>query len=183
MATVGDPLEELVLDEVVQPFPAFVAETGIRSVEVLAQEDVAGVLGILGFTDFLMEHHQWLVRLEGEGASLVLHFVIGRVERQVEDRQGEHHLGEVAGGVDEVAREEGLSFGIGRVVVPEGVDQDEVGVLALDRQLVVVVLGPFLRGRELSVELTGLAPFHSARIEVAEVDAFLFFTCPCHLVS
>ena len=129
-----------------------------------------------------MEHHQWLVRLEGEGASLVLHLVVGRVERQVEDRQGEHHLGEVAGGVDEVAREEGLSFGIGRVVVPEGVDEDEVGVLALDRQLVIVVLGPFFSGRELSVELTSLAPFHQARIEVAGPEAYLFFTFPCTLV-
>ena len=82
--------------------------------------------------------------------------VLGRLERQVEDGEREHHLGEVARGIREVLGEEGAVAGVLRVVVPERADGDQLGNLRADRQVVVVVLGPLLRRVEFAVQLPHL---------------------------
>ena len=62
----------------------------------------------------------------GTGANLPAverHVVLGRLERQVEDRQGEHHLGEVPRRRREVLRQEPALAVVPGVVRPERADR------------------------------------------------------------
>ena len=79
--------------------------------------------------------------------------MLTRFERQVEDRQSEHHFGEVVGRLGEVAREERRGGVMVGVILPERVDRHESAVLLVDGEVVVVVLGPLHRLVELAVEL------------------------------
>ena len=75
-----------------------------------------------------------------------------RVKRQIEEGQGDHHLGEVSRCFREMDRAEGegrITFGI---VEPEPARPDEIRILHGQTQVAVVVLGPFLRRGEGSVE-------------------------------
>ena len=80
-------------------------------------------------------------------------------ERQIEHGQGEHHFGKVPGRVNEVARDERLAFGVGGEVVPKGIDQDQVGILLIDEELVVVVFRPFLGRGQFPVKLADSLSF------------------------
>ena len=157
LASVADLLEKLVGHEVVQPLVAHVAVARVSTEKVLAKQNLSAFLDRLAWQDFLVANHHVLTGGELKGAILGLGHVLGLLKRQVNHRQGKHHLGKVAGGINEVTTEEGLVGGAGRVVIPEGVHPHEVGILLGDGELVVIVLGPFLGGRKLAEKLTGLS--------------------------
>ena len=91
------------------------------------------------------------------------------LERQVQNRQGEKHLREVAGDVDHVAREEGLAGFGGGVVAPEGVHLHEGAVPFLLGHVVVVVLGPFLGRLQLAEELPRISPSLGPGVEICGI--------------
>ncbi len=167
-------LEEFILHEIIKAFPSIVQVARIRPVEVLTEEYVTGVLGILGLANFLMEEEQGLVRLEGKGGPFVFDFMIDWFERQIEHGQGEHHFGKVPGRVNEVARDERLAFGVGGEVVPKGIDQDQVGILLIDGELVVVVFRPFLGRGQFPVKLADSLSFFQSCPEGSIGCPFLF---------
>ena len=73
-------------------------------------------------------------------------------EGDVEHGEREQHLGEVAGGGGKFAGVETAFTVPGGVVAPESVGGDQAVDLLLDRQVVVVVLRPFLGGFHGAVE-------------------------------
>ena len=153
LATIGDGWKELVLHKVVQPLVAHVTISGIRPVKTLAEQDLAGIRRLLRRLDLLMKQKDRTAGLEGEGAGLDPGFMLGRLEGKVNDGKGQHHLGKVAGGVDDVAGKERLVRRVRCIVIPEGVYLDEILMLGFNGKLVVVVFRPFLRRLELAEEL------------------------------
>ena len=91
------------------------------------------------------------------------------LERQIQNRQCEKHLREVAGGVDHIAREEGLAGFGGGEVAPEGVHLHEGAVPLLLGYVVVVVLGPFLRRLQLAEELPRISPSLGPGVEICGI--------------
>ena len=87
MASVGDLLEEFILHEIIKAFAPIVHVARIRPVEVLTEEYVTGILGILGLANFLMEEEQGLVRLEGKGTPFVFGLWIVRKDVYAENRK------------------------------------------------------------------------------------------------
>ena len=71
--------------------------------------------------------------------------MLRRLKRQIEHRQREHHLGEIPPRFREVRRDKRHLPIPRRIVAPERIDRDEIGVLLRQRELVVIVLRPFLR--------------------------------------
>ena len=158
VASVGDALQKLLTDEIVDTLAILVAVARIQAIEALAEQDVAGTLRSLGLQQFLVKRDQRALGLQTELPVLRFDFVLPGLERQVQNRQGEKHLREVAGGVDHVAREEGLAGFGGGVVAPEGVHLHEGAVPLLLGHVVVVVLGPFLGRLQLAEELPRISP-------------------------
>ena len=124
--------------------------------KVLADEDL-GPLGSFGrFPDLLVEHDERAGCGERQCGLLDLGFVLTRFEGQVEQSQGEEHLGKIACRFGQISGQEhfpsiDVMFGI---IAPESIQLDPIGNLLLDRQLVIVVLGPLLGLVEPLEELT-----------------------------
>ena len=94
--------------------------------------------------DFAVEDDQRRGGLEGVAQAVELLLVVAGFERQVQHGQGEHHLREVARGLREGLRQERRLAAVLGVIGPEVVHGDQVRELLLDREVVIVVLGPFL---------------------------------------
>ena len=79
-------------------------------------------------------------------------FLFDVTQRQVEYRQGEHHLGEVSVGFGKPLRRKRAALVIG-VVFPELVDGYQLGILCRGQKLVVVVFNPLASRFNPAVEL------------------------------
>ena len=145
--------EELFGNELVEFLAVLIAEAVAVAVVVLADQDRQLATLASRRLHFLVEGNDLAGSLEAHGPLVELHFVLARIERQVEHGESKHHLREVLGGTWEVARHEAVVTVMLGVVAPERVDVHQVGQLLLDRQLVVVVLGPFHRGIESAEQL------------------------------
>ena len=171
LAAVDDAGEELVGDELVEPLVIDEPVAVVLAEEVLADEDRDFLLGERGRQDFLAVGDERAGGVEGDAGALGLGLVLGGLERQIEHGEGEHHLGEVARGLGEMGGEEEALAVVAGVVAPEGVHGHEVGELLLVEDVVVVVLGPFLRGVEGAVEgADGLAARLVVLAEFIESD-------------
>ena len=83
MASVGDALQKLFTDEIIDTFPILVAVARIQAIEALAEQDVAGTLRGRGFQQFLVKRDQRALRPETELSVLRLDFVLPGLERQI----------------------------------------------------------------------------------------------------
>ena len=107
LAAVDGVDDELAGDVLVELLAVLLAEAVARLVEVLADEHRH--LAVRGRRR--VRTSSWKAMTGPAGPRFILpsverDLVLGRLERQVEHRQGEHHLGEVAAGVGEVPRQE-----------------------------------------------------------------------------
>ena len=153
LAAVDGLNDELIGDELLEAFAVLVAVAVVGLVEVLIDKD-GGVARRRGDgADFLVEGDRRAGRGEGHLAGVELGLVLAALEGQIGDGQGQQHLVQIAGGRGDVRREERRFAVVFGVVGPEGVDRHEVRELLLDRQVVIVVLGPFHRRLEMRVKL------------------------------
>ena len=81
MASVGDALQKLLTDEIVDTLAILVAVTRIQAIEALAEQDVAGTLRGLGLQQFLVKRDQRALRSETELPVLRLNIVLPGFER------------------------------------------------------------------------------------------------------
>ncbi len=100
-----------------------------------------------------MEGDEQVGRGVGHFVAVELHHCLAGREGQIEDRQGEHHLGEITRGIGQVFGQERRLAVVLRVIEPEVADRHQTGKLLSDGQVVIIVLGPFLRGIDLAIEL------------------------------
>ena len=138
-----EPVARLAVDDLL---PLRLAE------DVLADEDVAGLLRRRDRHRLLVESDQWPARLECHRPAVERRRMLGRLKRQIDQCQRQHHLGEIPRGFGEVDRAEGEGGVTLGVVEPETPRADEIGVLDPDPQVAVVVLRPLLRRRQGPVE-------------------------------
>jgi hypothetical protein len=157
--------QELVRDELVQPLVVFEAVAVAVAEEVLADQDRRRFGHRLDRLDLFVERDQGRADGQRHGAVLELRFVLLGSKRQVQDGQGEHHLGEVARCFGQVYRAERRLTGriMLRVVAPERVHGNQFGRLLFDGQAVVMVLDPFLGLVQLLIQL----PDASAQFRLA----------------
>ena len=116
MAAVDGVDQELLGDELVDVLAVDFAESVAAAIEVLAHQD-RGMLGHLrGRLDLLVIDDHRAAGGERHLRPLEHGLVLGRFERQIEDRQGQEHLVKVVRRLGQLGREERL-VGIGRRVV------------------------------------------------------------------
>ena len=161
--------EEFTRHVFIDPLAVLVAEPVGRPVVVLADEHRHLAVGAVGGADLFVEGDDRAGGGERHLAAVEGDLMLRGLERQVEDRQGEHHLGEVARGIGEVPRQE-RAAAVAGVVRPERADGHEAGSLLVDAELVVVVLGPLHRRVELAVELADQAALLAVVVEVEVID-------------
>ena len=154
LAAIDGVNDELVGDVLVDLLAVFLTLSVAVLEEVLSDQDRHLVRARLRRFDLFMEDDHRAAGRERHLRSLEFRFMLRRLERQIEHRQREHHLREVAARIGDVRAEERLRRIMLSVVAPERVDRDEAGVLLGDGEVVVVVLRPFLGRVHLAVELT-----------------------------
>ena len=168
LAAVDRVDQEFVGDELVDRLAVLDALPVAVPEEILADEHLGRAVGGRGGLDLLVEDDHRPARREVHLRPVELRLVLGRLERQIEHGQGHQHFGEVARRGGQIPRQERRRRVVLRVILPEGVDGDQGGVLLIDGQVVIVVLGPFPGLVELAVELPELFAF--ARVRVEELD-------------
>ena len=140
LAAVADVDEELTRDERVAALAALPAVAVVEPEEVLAQQQRRHSVGRLGRADLLAHDEQRARGLHRGDIAVCGHRVLTGFERQVDDAEREHDLGEAAVGLRERGGDERPTRGCRRVVDPELVDVDQVRRRLLHATLPVVVL-------------------------------------------
>jgi hypothetical protein len=138
-------------DELVVAFSTLVTVAVPQAEEVLADQNRRGAVGRFALSDLFVKGDQRTLGGQGHARAVVGGLVLCGVEWEIQHREGEHHLGEVARGLGPVVGEERPRTVVPGIVGPKRVDGDELIILLLDRQLVVVVLRPLLGFVELAV--------------------------------
>ena len=140
--------QEFVLHELVPALLSLLDEAVVLPEEPFAQEQLGSgrCAGIrIGGPHFAEEDQHGPLGREGPGGSFTLDGDRrGGLEWQVQHGQGQQDLGGVVVRLQDAWRQERLGRVAGREIAPESRDGDQVRTLSLQRQAVVVVLGPFL---------------------------------------
>ena len=158
LRTVDDVRQELVGHQLVETLAVLNALAVVRAEEVLRHQHAGRCRVARALADFTVKQQHRRASLKRVAEPGELLSVRGRLERQVQHGQRQHHLGEIRRGFREGLRQKGRLAIVRCIVRPEGVDRHAVGDLLLDRQVIIIVLSQFLRLIELLEEATRLCP-------------------------
>ena len=163
VATVDRVDQELLGDEFVDLFAVFLAELVAAAEEVFADQDRRMLGHFGGRLDFFVVDDHRAAGRQRHLRAFELRLVLGRLERQIDERERDEHFGKVVCRLGEVRRIEWFFQGRieGGVIEPERVGRDQRGGLLLERQVVIIAFDPLHRFVELAVVLLdAFGPFY-----------------------